>query len=129
MSQALYPLPPLRPGLGFQQKVLWSKNDHARLVQDAKRQNVAKVQIERDDDAAIRACPFDEDNVRRSLQSESSDVNRFVTKLCQELDGLRRDSSIRQKPHASGSERVQFVLSQGGGIPEGLPDVLFLEVG
>lgn len=106
-----------------------SKDDHARLVQDAKRQNVAKVQIERDDDAAIRAGAIDKDNVGSSLEPKSPDVNRFVAKLCQELDGSWRDSSIRQKPHASGPESVQFVLSQGGGIPEGLADILFLEVG
>lgn len=39
------------------------------------------------------------------------------------------NASLRQKPHTSGSECVQFVLRQGGGIPEGLADILFLEVG
>jgi len=98
-------------------------------MQDAKRENVAKVEIERDDNAAIRARVFDKDCVWSSLESKSSNVSRFVTKLRQEFDGLWRDSSIRQKTHASGSECVQLVLSQGGGIPEGLADVLFLEVG
>ena len=63
------------------------------------------------------------------MESESPDVNRFVTKLCEELDALWRDSSIRQEPHESRSECVQFVLSQGGGIREGLADILFLEIG
>jgi hypothetical protein len=106
-----------------------SKDDHARLIQDAKRENVAKVEIARDDNAAIRARSFDKDNVWSSLESKSSVVSRFVTKLRQELDDLWRDPSIRQKTHASGSESVQLVLSQGGGMPEGLADVLFLEVG
>jgi hypothetical protein len=114
---------------GFRSFIRQSKDDHARLIQDAKRENVAKVEIERDDDAAIRARSIDKDNVWSSLESKSSDVSRFVTKLRQELDRLWRDPSIRQKTHASGSECVQLVLSQGGCVPEGLADVLFLEVG
>ena len=35
------------------------KDDHAGLVKDTKRENVAKVKVERDDDAAIRARPLD----------------------------------------------------------------------
>jgi len=75
------------------------------------------------------ARPVNKRRVRSALKSQSSDVNRFVTKLVQELDRFRRDSSICQKPHASGAERVHLVLSEGSGVGERLADIFLFEVG
>jgi hypothetical protein len=52
-----------------------------------------------------------------------------VPKLLQEVDRLRRDSSICKKPHASRTERVHLVLSEGSGVGERLADIVFFEVG
>jgi hypothetical protein len=55
-------------------------------------------------------------------------VSRLVTELLQKLDGLRREPGIGQKPHASGAERVEFILSQGCSIDERLADIFLFEV-
>jgi len=51
-----------------------------------------------------------------------------MTELSQEIDRLRRDTPIRQKPHVSGAEIVQFVLSEGRGVCECLANIFFLEI-
>lgn len=106
-----------------------SEDDDAGLVEYAEGQNVTKVQIERDDDAVVRASSLDKFSVRRALKAEASHVGRLVAELLQELDGLGRDSSVCQKPHASRAEGVHFVLSEGRGVDERLTDVFLFEVG
>jgi hypothetical protein len=96
-----------------------SKDDGARLVENAKRENVAEVQIQRHDDATVRARP---------LQPEVPDVSRLMTELLQEGDGLGRQSGIGQEPHASSAKRVQFILGQGRGIDERLANIFLFEV-
>ena len=106
-----------------------SEDDDAGLVEYAEGQNVTKVQIERDDDAVVRASSLDKFSVRRALKPETSLVRCLVAELLQELDGLGRDSSVCQKPHASRAQGVHFVLSEGRGIDERLTDVFLFEVG
>ena len=77
----------------------------------------------------VRAGSLDEFSVRRALEPESSHVRRLVAELLQELNGLGRDSSVCQKPHASRAEGVHFVLSEGRGVDEGLTDVVLFEIG
>jgi hypothetical protein len=56
-------------------------------------------------------------------------MRRLVAELLPELDGLGRDSIVCQKPHASRTERVHFVLSEGRGVDERLTDVFLFEIG
>ena len=93
------------------------------------RARFTKVQIERDDDAVIRASSLDKFGVRRALEPETSHVGRLVAELLQVLDGLGRDSSVCQKPHASRAEGVHFVPCEGRGVDERLTDVFLFEVG
>ena len=65
-----------------------SKDDDARLVQNPKRENLAEVEIECEYDAGIRANALNQLVVRSALEPQCSDVNRFMTTLFQELDGL-----------------------------------------
>ena len=60
---------------------------------------------------------------------KTSHVRRLVAELLQKLDGLGRDCSVCQKPHASRAEGVHFVLSQGRSVDERLTDVFLFEVG
>jgi hypothetical protein len=106
-----------------------SKNDDARLVEDTKGENVAEVEIEGHEDAAVCARPPDQLGVWSALEPETPDMHHLVTELIEELDGLRRDSSVCQKPHASRAQRVQFVLSQRRCVHERLTDIFFFEVG
>lgn len=87
------------------------KDDDARSVQNTERENLTEVEIECQNDPGIGASTFYELAISSPLESQSSDVNGIVTKLLQELDGLWRDSSIRQKPHTSRPKRVHFVSS------------------
>ena len=76
-----------------------STDDDTRLIQDAKGEDVAEVEIERHNDAGIGSGPIDEHLVSGTLQPQRSDVHRFVAELFQKIDGLWRDTSIGQKPH------------------------------
>jgi hypothetical protein len=91
-------------------------------------ENVTEVQIERDDDAAVGASSLDNLQVEAALESDISNVSDFFAKVSQERDGLRRDSRVCQKPHASRAEWVQFVLGECGCIGKCLADVLLVQV-
>jgi hypothetical protein len=105
-----------------------SKDDDARLIENAKSENVAEVQIERHDDATVHARPFNELGIACALQPEIPDVSCRVTELLQELDCLGRDSGICQEAHASSAKRVQLVLCQGSGVDERLANVFLVKV-
>ena len=70
-----------------------------RLVRHAKREKVAKIEIEAEDDAAVCTRQRNDLSIRSALQAERSNVSCFVTKLFQELDSLRRDSGVGQESH------------------------------
>ena len=74
-----------------------SKDDDARLVQDAEREDLAEVEIERQNDAGIRTGAINELGISGTLQPQRPDVNRFVAKLFEELNGCGRDAALRQK--------------------------------
>jgi hypothetical protein len=105
-----------------------SEDDDAGLVEYAEGQNVTNV---RSNVMMMLVCAssLDKFSVRRALKPETSHVRRLVAELLQELDGLGRDSSVCQKPHASRAEGVHFVLSEGRGVDERLTDVFLFEVG
>src|SRR2546426_219042 len=56
-------------------------DDDARLVQDAKGEDVAEVEIERHDNAGIGQGTIDEHPVGGTLQPQRPDVHRFVAEL------------------------------------------------
>ena len=72
-----------------------AEDDDAWLVEDAEGEDLAEVQIERQNNAGVGAGALNELRVGGALQSQRPDVNCLVTKLLQELDRLGRDASIR----------------------------------
>ena len=88
-----------------------SADDDARLIQDAKGEDVAEVEIERHDNAGIGQGTIDEHPVGGTFQPQRPDVHRFVAELFQEIDGLWRDTGVGQKPWVSGADWVDFVLA------------------
>jgi len=63
------------------------EDDHARLVEHAEREHVTEIEIEREHDARVGASARNDVDVWSALQSERSDVHRFVTDLDQKIDG------------------------------------------
>jgi hypothetical protein len=106
-----------------------SKDDHAWLVQNAERKDFTEVEIEGHNNARRLASTIDDLEVRRALQTQRPHAHGFVSKLFQEFDGFGRDASIRQKPHVSRAQGMNFVLRKGRRISECLPHVFFFEVG
>jgi hypothetical protein len=90
--------------------------------------NVAEVQIERHDNAAVYARPLDQLGIASAFQPELPDVSRLVTEMLQKLDGLWRKSGIGQEAHASSAKRVQFILGQSSGIGQRLANIFLLKV-
>jgi len=105
-----------------------SKDDDAWFVHYATRKKLAEVEVECQNNSGIRAGAFDEIGISGALESQSSDVNRIVAKLLQELNGPGRDTTIRQKPHRSGAQWMKFILREGSGIGECLANVFLFEV-
>src|SRR5579872_3054080 len=105
-----------------------AKEDDARLVQDSECEDVAKVEVECQDDARMGASTINQLDIWRALQTQRPDMNRFVSQLYQEVDGPRRDTGVGQKPHPSCTSGMQFVLCQGRSVGERLSDVLWLEI-
>ena len=105
------------------------KEDDARLVENPEGEDVADVEIEREDDAAIPAGALDEFEIRTTLQSQCAHMDRLVSEFSRELDGPGRDSSVGQKSHRSGVNGMQFVLRECRRIGERLADVVGFEFG
>src|SRR5438552_3112962 len=64
----------------------------------------------------------------RRAAGPTRERERFVTKLSQKFDGFGRDAGIRQKPHGSSAQRVNFVPRKGSSVGERLPDIFLFEI-
>ena len=76
-----------------------AEDDRAWLIQNAQRQDVAEVEVEGHDNAAIGLRSLDKCSVRALLEADRAHVNGVVAQANQKVDGLRRDPGISQKSH------------------------------
>jgi hypothetical protein len=113
---------------GFGSFIREPEEDDARLVEDAERESVAEVEIDCQDDTRICAGTINQFRIRGTLQPQRADVNRFVAKLRQELNGLGRDPGVGQEPHRSGANRVELTLSEDSRVGERLANILSIEI-
>ena len=106
-----------------------AKQHRARPVQDSRSQNVAEVEVERQNHAGFLNRAPNDLVVGRTFKTHVTNVNRVVAEACQEVDGMRRYAGVRQESHLSGAQRTQLVLGKRGGVRKRLSDVVSVKVG
>ena len=106
-----------------------SKQDHTRLVQDSQGNDVSDVEVERQDNTGFCRSTPDDFVISGTFETERADVCGIVAKGIEEIDGLRRDTGIRQKSHPSSPERMDLVLGKRRGVSKSLADIFVVEVG
>jgi len=65
------------------------ENHHARPVQHAQREDVAKVEVERQNHRTVHNGPLNQRAVLCRLHPDSADVDGLMTEFEQEADSLR----------------------------------------
>ena len=106
-----------------------SKQDHTRLVQDSQSNDVSEVEVERQNNTGFCGSTLYDFVIPGTFETERADVCGIVAKGTEEIDGLRRDTGIRQKSHPSSTERMDLVLGKRRGVSKSLADIFFVEVG
>ncbi len=105
-----------------------SKQDNAWLVQHAQGKNVAEIEIERQDNAGIDPCTPHEFGVGSPFQTQRTNVYGVMTEVLQKINGLRRNTGIRQESHQSRAKRMKLVLSESSSVGKRLSNVFFVEI-
>lgn len=76
------------------------KDHNTWPVQNTERKNLAKVEVESQNNAGISPSAVDDLAIRRALHAEDANVGRLVAKPNKELDRPWRNPGIGKKSHS-----------------------------